>query len=107
MLHRILRPTLFSTALLALPWLVHAQPTTFAGFVDIIIYLINIAIPLLFGAVFVYFIWMMIDSWVINAGDQGKREAGRRYAVSAVVVFVVMVSAWGIVSIIRNGLFGL
>lgn len=101
------RSALLTASLLLFPFFAHAQPTTFAQLVDIIIDLIQIAIPLLFGAVFVYFIWKMIDSWIINAGDQAKREAGRRYAVSAVVVFVVMVSAWGIVSIIRNGLFGL
>jgi hypothetical protein len=97
----------FTFAGLFLPAVAFAQPTTFAEFVELIIVLINVAIPLLFGSVFVYFIWKMIDCWILNAGDQAKREAGRRYAVAAVVVFVVMVSAWGIVAIIRDGLFGI
>lgn len=81
-------------------------PTTYSGLVGLIVDLINIIIPTLFAALFVYFVWKMIDSWVINAGDQEKREEGRRYAISAVVAFVVMISVWGIVAMIKQSLFG-
>ncbi len=83
-----------------------ATPTTYIGLVDHILGIINIIIPTIFGSVFVYFMWMMIDCWVINAGDPQKQEAGRKYAVSAVVMFVVMVSAWGIVAMLKSSLFG-
>jgi uncharacterized membrane protein len=82
-------------------------PTTYAGFVDFILGLINIAIPALFSLVFVYFIWKIIDSWVIHAGDETKQAEGRQYAISAVVVFVVMISAWGIVAMLKQSIFGI
>lgn len=83
------------------------KPTTYGDLVSGIIGIINILIPALFGLVFVYFVWKMIDSWVINAGAENSREEGKQYAIAAVVVFVVMVSAWGIVNMIRSSVLGL
>ena len=60
----------------------------------------------LFALVFVYFIWKIIDSWILNAGEDTKREEGKKYAVAAVIAFVVMVSAWGIVTMIKSSIFG-
>mgnify|MGYP001472445378 CR=1 FL=1 len=81
-------------------------PTTYSGFVALVIDIINVLITALLGLLFVYLIWKIIDTWILNAGDQAKREAGRKYAVSAVVVLIVMVSAWGFVAMIKQSLFG-
>jgi len=83
------------------------MPTTFADLVDLIIGTINIIIPLLFSALFLYLVWRVFESWVLHADDQNAREAGRQYAVSAVIVFVLMISAWGIVRLLQSSLFGL
>lgn len=82
-----------------------ATPTTYAGLVNEIINFINLLIPALFGLAFVYFLWKMIDCWVMHAGDSTKQEEGKKYAVAAVIAFVVMVSAWGIVTLVKNSLF--
>lgn len=92
--------------MLSLPLITAAQPTTFKDFVDLIIDLINTAIPVLFGVVFLYLVWKVFDSWILNAGDESKREEGRKYAVTAVIVLVLMISAWGIVVMIKESLFG-
>ena len=81
-------------------------PSNFADLVDVIIGLINSLIPLLMGVLFVVLIWKIIDAWVINAGDENKRTEGKRFVVAAVIAFVVMLSAWGIVAILRNFVFG-
>lgn len=81
------------------------MPTTYSGLVAEIIDIINIIIPTLFSVLFMYFVWKMIDSWVIHAGDQAKREEGRKYATAAVLVFVLMISAWGIVYMLRSSFF--
>lgn len=81
-------------------------PTTFKGLVGVIIDFINILIPVLFGLLFLYIIWKIVDAWIINAGNETKREEGKQMAVIAVVVFVVMVSAWGIVALIKQSIFG-
>lgn len=82
-------------------------PTSYSALVDRILELINIAIPLILGFLFLYLVWKIVDAWVINAGDENKREEGRQYAVAAVVVFVVMSIAWGIVAMLRSSIFGL
>jgi Type IV secretion system pilin len=81
-------------------------PTTFAGLVDFILGFINILIPALFGILFLYLVVRIIDAWIIHADDDKKREEGKRLLITAALVFVVMVSAWGIVAMIRTSLFG-
>ncbi len=82
------------------------MPTTYKGLVELIIGFINILIPALMGVVFVYFIWKIIDSWIINAGDEVKRTEGKKYLVAAVVAFVIMISAWGLITTLRTSFFG-
>ncbi|MCA9359317.1 hypothetical protein KC926_03885 [Candidatus Kaiserbacteria bacterium] len=81
-------------------------PTTFKGLVDFIIGIISIIIPALFSFLFIYFVWKIIDSWIIHAGDEVKLEEGKRYVTTAVIIFVLMISAWGIVVMIRSSIFG-
>jgi hypothetical protein len=81
-------------------------PTTFNQLVDQILGLINIIIPAIFSIVFVFLVWKIFDSWVLNGGDEKKREEGKQYATVAVVVMVLMVIAWGIVAMLRRSIFG-
>lgn len=81
-------------------------PTDFRSLVQVIVEFINILIPALFAILFVYFIWKIIDAWVLRAGDESAREDGRQYVIAAVIAFVVMVSAWGVVALIRTSIFG-
>jgi len=77
-------------------------PTTYGGLVNELIDFINVLIPAMFALLFVYFIWKMIDAWVLHAGDPNKVQEGKMFAVTAVFVLVVALSVWGIVAIIRT-----
>ena len=88
------------------PLITLAQPSTLNDLVAIVINLINIIIPTIFAFLFFFLCWKVIDSWIIHAGDESKREDGKRYALTAVVVFVIALSAWGIVAMIRTSIFG-
>ena len=81
-------------------------PTTFAKLVEGLINLINLAIPLIISVIFLVLVWKIFDAWVINAADEKKREEGKRIALTAVLVMVVMLAVWGIVTMIKNSLFG-
>ena len=81
-------------------------PDTYGGLVDMVVGFINILIPAMFALFFVYLVWKMIDSWVLHAGDPAKVAEGKMFAVTAVIVLVVMISVWGIVAMIRSSLFG-
>lgn len=83
-----------------------STPTDFRSLVVFIIDFINILIPALFGLLFVYIVWKIIDAWVIHAADEKKRAEGKQLVVVAVLVFVLMVSTWGIVALIRQSVFG-
>lgn len=81
-------------------------PTTFEGLVKFVLDFINLLIPALFGLLFLYIVFKIIDAWVIHAGDDKKIEEGKKLVTVAVIVFVIMVSTWGIVALIKNSLFG-
>lgn len=81
-------------------------PTNFKDLVNFIIGFINVLIPALFGVLFLYIVWRIIDAWIIHADDETKREEGKRLLITAVLVFVLMVSAWGIVAMIKQSVFG-
>lgn len=83
-----------------------APPTTYSGLVSAIIDFINTLIPFMFGLIFIWLMWKIIDSWILNAGDPGKVEEGKRMAVTSIVVMVVAISVWGIVQIIRTSFLG-
>lgn len=83
-----------------------STPTTYSELVNQIIEIIDTVIVAIFALIFVYFIWKMIDSWILNAGDDKKRQEGKGYAMSAVLMLVLMVSAWGIIAMIKTSLFG-
>ncbi|MEK7462707.1 MAG: hypothetical protein AAB618_04010 [Patescibacteria group bacterium] len=81
-------------------------PTTFSELVNFILGFINILIPALFGILFLYLVIKIIDAWILHADDDSKRDEGKRMMITAVIVFVIMISTWGIVALIRNSIFG-
>lgn len=84
----------------------NTTPTSFKELVNELLGLINLVIPLIFAAVFVFLVWKIFDAWVLNAADESKREDGKQYAIVATIVFVLMIIAWGVVAIVRTSLFG-
>ncbi len=81
-------------------------PTTFSELVGHLLGLINIIIPTIFALVFLFLCWKIFDAWVINAADEKKREEGKRLALVAALVIVLMIITWGIVAMIRQSIFG-
>jgi len=79
-------------------------PTSFHELVNFFLSFINLLIPLIFAGLFVFLVWKIFDSWVLNAGDEEKVAEGRQYAISAVFVFVIMITAWGIVALLKDTL---
>jgi hypothetical protein len=76
------------------------QINTFIG--RITSFINNTLIPLVFGIALLVFIWGMFKFFIYNTEEE--KEKGKDLAVYAVVGFVLMVSIWGIVNLIANGL---
>lgn len=81
------------------------MPRNFAQLVDAFLGFINLLIPLLFGLALLVIIWKLVDAWILHAGDSGKVEEGKKYALWGVLVLVVMSALWGIVALLRTSLF--
>lgn len=81
-------------------------PKNFNEVVTFVVDFINILITVLFALLFLFVVYKIIDAWVINGGDEKKVEEGKKQVTVAVIVFVVMVSTWGIVALIKNSIFG-
>lgn len=73
---------------------------TFVG--KITTFLNNIVIPLIFALALVVFIWGMFRFFI--AKTDSEKDKGKDLAIWAIVAFVLMVSVWGIVNLIANGL---
>lgn len=61
-------------------------------------------IPLLFGIALLVFLWGIFKYFILGGGDEGKREEGKQLMLWAIIGFVVMVSVFGIVNLIAQGL---
>ncbi len=81
-------------------------PTTFKGLIGELIGLINIIVPLIFGVVFLVLVWKIFDAWIINGGDETKRDEGKKMALVAIVVLVLLLTVWGIVRLLQSAIFG-
>ena len=62
----------------------------------------NTLIPLIFAVALVVFMWGIFRLFIHKNAEEA--EAGKKLALYAVVGFVLMVSIWGIVNLIANGL---
>lgn len=61
-------------------------------------------IPLVFAIALLMFLWGIFQYFILGGGDAEKREAGVQLMLYAIGGFVVMVSVFGIVNMIANGL---
>lgn len=81
-------------------------PTTFQGLVTLLLDFIDILILAVFTLTFVVILWRVIDTWILNPADQPKRDAGKQVVITAVWVLVVMSGIWGLLYLLRYGIFG-
>lgn len=72
---------------------------TIQSFIINIIYFINNSIlPLLFGIAFFFFLWNAFQFFIVKGATDDGREKARRLMLWGILAFVIMVSIWGIVN---------
>ena len=96
--------SVYSVALLA-PMFALAQFGEIDDFFgDISEFINNILIPLLFAVALFFFLYGVFK-YLIQGSDDGIEKAkGREYMIWSIAGFVIMVSVFGIVNLIANGL---
>jgi len=96
----------FLTALL--PVVALAQSGDFGGITTFVkninLFINNTIIPLLYGLALLVFLWGMFKYFILGGGDEGSRKEGRQLMLWGIIGFVVMVSVFGIVNLIADGL---
>ena len=102
-------PSLFTSVFMSIvPVLTHAAdaPGNFKELVQLFIGIIDILIYLLFTLAIIVFLWGLIQNWIIRGGNEDGVSDGKKYMEAGIIGFVVMVSLWGIVFILKNTFFG-
>ena len=72
--------------------------------VGVLEFINNTLVPLVFALAFLAFIWGALRYFVWGASDEGKREEGRNLMLWGIIGFVLMVSVWGIVNFVAEGI---
>ena len=60
----------------------------------------NSVIPLIFALAMLMFIWGAVKFFIVDADEEAKRAQGKQFMVWGVIALAVMISVWGLVSII-------
>jgi hypothetical protein len=83
-----------------------ATPTDFKSLLGNLTGIINILIPLLFALTFLTVMWGIIKAWIMGDATSEDVEKGKRIAFIGIIVLAVMSAIWGILSLLKEGLFG-
>lgn len=71
---------------------------------SITLFINNIVIPFLFGLALLFFIWNVFRFFILGKNNEPDKESARRLAIYSVGAFVFLVSLWGIINLLINGL---
>lgn len=58
-------------------------------------------IPLIFALAVTMFVWGVVQ-YVINSSEEVKKEKGKQFMIWGIIALTVMVSVWGLVSVLGN-----
>lgn len=91
--------------LLITPQLVSAQMVyDFGSLVGLFIGMIKTIVPLIVGITLLYFIWGVFQ--LVRSNSPDSREEAIGYITYGIVALFVMISVWGLVSILTSTFFG-
>ncbi len=58
-------------------------------------------IPMFFALAMAMFLWGVVQ-YVVNEGDEGKREKGKQFMVWGIIGLTVMVTVWALVAVLGS-----
>ncbi len=74
--------------------------TNIVGFID------GVLIPFVFALALLIFIWGMFRFFILGGDNEDERAKGKQLILWSIIGMVIMVSIWGIVNVVAEGLFG-
>jgi hypothetical protein len=97
---------ILTAGLLAAPLVAFAAPRNFAEVVNVILYYVQLLIPIVFALTFIVLSWGVVKSWIMNDGSAEKVSEGRTLVLYGVIGLLVMSGLWGLLALLRNSFFG-
>lgn len=79
--------------------------TYLEGYKKSIVGIINtILVPVLMAIAFIVFLWGVYKYFIYGASNEGEKAEGRKFALWGVIGFVIILSLWGLVNIVKDTL---
>jgi K+-transporting ATPase A subunit len=75
--------------------------TFFGGVLD---FINEVLLPLILGIAFLMFVWGVFQFFILGGSDEEAQSKGKSLMIYAVAGFVLILSFYGIVNVITNGL---
>lgn len=72
--------------------------------INLTLFISNVLLPFLFGLALLFFVWNTFKFFIAGAGDTTAKENAKNLALYGIGGFVLLVSIWGIVNMLVNGL---
>lgn len=99
-----IKASFVSISVFALPFIVLAQEDGINRLINQVQNVIYRLIPILIGLALLVFLWGVLK-YVISPGEDDKAKA-RDYMLYGIIGLFVMVSVWGLVTILADTIFG-
>ena len=65
--------------------------------------IVNLALPIVIGLALLGFFWGLMQ-FVFSAGNEEKKDEGKRHMIYGIIALFVMVAVWGLVGFIAGAL---
>jgi len=88
------------------PLVAFAAPQTFSEVVNLLLWYLQLMVPIIFALTFIVLSWGVIKSWIMNDGNAEKVEEGKTLVLWGVLGLLVMSGVWGILALLRSSFFG-
>lgn len=93
-------------ALGSAPFVAFAAPQTFGQVVNLLLWYLQLLIPVIFALTFIVLSWGIVKSWIMNDGNAEKVGEGKTLVLWGIIGLLVMSGIWGILALLRNSFFG-
>ncbi|MEK7144347.1 MAG: hypothetical protein AAB794_00575 [Patescibacteria group bacterium] len=60
----------------------------------------TVLVPVVFALAFIVFLWGIAKAYIFNAGEPEEVAKGHKLLLWGIIAFVVMISLWGLVSVV-------
>lgn len=87
----------------AVPFVAHADDFIDWLF-DLIAFVNNTIIPLIFVLAFLFFIWNAFVFFILQGTSEEGREKAKRLMLWGLIALVLMITIWGVVNLLTNAL---